>query len=174
MTIEALADPVSGGDFSSLCALLRECVRGGASIGFILPLEDAEVAAYWNGIAGDAAAGNRLVLVARTGPGGPILGSAQVAFVSKANGRHRAEIQKVMVLPAQRRKGIAAALMAEAESASRRRGVRLLYLDTSEGSGGAKDFYEALGYTYAGGIPDYALDPDGTPVKNAIYFKALR
>ena len=64
--------------------------------------------------------------------------------------------------------------MEEAEAASRRRGIRILYLDTSEGPGGAGHFYEALGYSYVGGIPDYALDPDGTPVKNAIYYKPLR
>ena len=51
--------------------------------------------------------------------------------------------------------------------------VRLLFLDTSEGPGGARDFYESLGYTYAGGIPDYALDPDGRPAKNAIFYKRI-
>jgi ribosomal protein S18 acetylase RimI-like enzyme len=173
MKIEALAGAVPGGDVSSLCALLRECVHGGASIGFVLPLPDAEVSAYWEGVLADLATGNRLVLVARAGPEGAIVGSAQVAFAAKANGRHRAEIQKVMVLPSQRRRGIAAALLAEAEASSRKRGIRILHLDTSDGRGGARDFYEALGYSYVGGIPDYALDPDGTPVKNAIYYKPL-
>ena len=42
-----------------------------------------------------------------------------------------------------------------------------------QGTGGAGHFYESLGYTYAGGIPDYALDPDGRPMKNAIYYKIL-
>ena len=63
--------------------------------------------------------------------------------------------------------------MSEVESRARASGVRLLYLDTSEGPGGAREFYENLGYTYAGGIPGYALDPDGSPAKNAIYFKEL-
>jgi acetyltransferase len=173
MTIEALADPVSSGDCPGLCALLRECVEGGASIGFVLPLPDGEIAAYWAAIAGEVASGGRLLLAARESPGGPIVGSAQVAFVAKPNGRHRAEVQKVMVLPSRRRRGVAAALMAKAEASARGRGVRLLHLDTSEGRGGAGEFYEALGYSYVGGIPDYALDPDGTPVKNAIYYKAL-
>jgi acetyltransferase len=171
--IEAIAFPVPAGDLAGLCGLLRECVRGGASIGFVEPLSESEVEAYWKKIAGDIASGTRLVLVAREEPGGPIVGSAQLSFETKANGRHRAEAQKVMVYPAHRRKGIAAALMSAAESSARHRNIRLLYLDTSEGPGGARDFYEAMGYLYAGGIPGFALDPDGTPVKNAIYYKAL-
>ena len=34
-------------------------------------------------------------------------------------------------------------------------------------------FYEALGYAYVGGIPGFALDPGGSPAKNAIYYKTL-
>ena len=119
MKIEALAGAVPGGDFSGLCTLLRECVQGGASIGFVLPLAAAEVSGYWEGILGRRLRRGAGSSSSRgTRPAGGILGSAQVAFVSKANGRHRAEIQKVMVLPSERRKGIAAALMAEAESAA--------------------------------------------------------
>ena len=78
-----------------------------------------------------------------------------------------------MVHPSHRRRGIAARLMSELERHARARSIRLLYLDTAEGPSGARDFYETIGYTYAGGIPDYALDPDGRPAKNAIYFKLL-
>ena len=102
-----------------------------------------------------------------------IVGSAQLALGTKPNGRHRAEVQKVMVRPWYRRRGIAAGLMAALEAAALARGVRLLYLDTSEGYGGARALYDALGYVYVGGIPDYALDPDGTPAKNAIYYKRI-
>jgi acetyltransferase len=173
MEIEALPEIARGADFSGLCRLLAECVRGGASIGFVDPLPEADVEAYWDGIAGEVAAGSRLILVAREVPGGPVLGSAQLGFQQKKNGRHRAEVQKVLVLPSQRRKGIASELMAALETAARRRSVSLLHLDTSEGAGGAEGLYRALGYSYVGGIPGYALDPDGTPVKNAIYYKEL-
>jgi acetyltransferase len=173
VTIDALALPVAAADFSGLCRLLRECVRGGASIGFVEPLSEAEVEAYWRKITGDLGLGIRMIVVARQAPGGPVLGSAQLVFETKANGRHRAEVQKVMVSPAERRRGIAAALMANVETVARQRSVRLLHLDTSAGPGGAMKFYEAMGYAYAGGIPGFALDPDGTPVKNAIYYKAL-
>ena len=64
--------------------------------------------------------------------------------------------------------------MHDLERHARERLIRLVFLDTSEGPGGARGFYERLGYTYAGGIPDYALDPDGTAQKNAIYYKLLK
>jgi len=82
-------------------------------------------------------------------------------------------VQKVMVSPSERRRGIASLLVSDLERRARDRGVRLLVLDTSEGRGGARAFYDALGYTYVGGIPGYALDPDGAPASNAIYFKEL-
>ena len=34
-------------------------------------------------------------------------------------------------------------------------------------------FYERLGYVWAGSIPDYAADPDGRLVPNAIFYKQL-
>lgn len=173
MEIGEIREPAGESDLAGLCALLAACVRGGASVGFVLPLGEGEARAYWLAALGEAARGGRLVLVARTAPGGPIAGSAQLAFVPKANGRHRAEVQKVLVLPSERRRGVASALMASAEAAAAARGVRLLVLDTSEGRGGAREFYDALGYAYVGGIPGYALDPDGTPAGNAIYYKVL-
>jgi ribosomal protein S18 acetylase RimI-like enzyme len=173
LTLEPLQNPPDPGDFSRLCALLSACVRSGASIGFVEPLAPGDVEAYWRRACGEAAAGGRLILVARERADGAIAGSAQLLLETRANGRHRAEVQKVMVFPELRRRGIAAALMSALESAARERGVSLLFLDTSEGRGGAAAFYAALGYHYAGGIPGYALEPDGTPAKNAIYYKAL-
>src|SRR5690606_27297347 len=95
------------------------------------------------------------------------------AFETKPNGRHRAEVQKVMVLPSHRRRGIAARLMTEIERRARERGVWLLFLDTSDSHAGAREFYEALDYVYVGGIPGYALDPRGVPERNAIFYKTL-
>jgi ribosomal protein S18 acetylase RimI-like enzyme len=172
-----LLEPLDAGGLTAslddLVQLLRSCVHGGASIGFLAPLPDGEAIEYWSALGPQIQSGARAVLVAREGGGGRIVGSGQLAFESRRNGRHRAEVCKVMVLPTHRRRGIAARLMGELERLARERSIRLLFLDTSEGPGGARSFYETLGYTYAGGIPDYALDPDGRPAKNAIFFKTL-
>ncbi len=173
VVIEALGAEVVLRDRAGLVDLLTACVEGGASIGFLAPLPREEAEAYWTKIFGDLPGGFRLLLVAR-GADGSIAGSAQLACESKANGRHRGEVQKVMVHPAYRRRGIAAQLMAEIERLARARGLTLLFLDTSDSHAGAREFYERLDYVYAGGIPNYALDPRGTPEKNAIFYKLLR
>lgn len=171
MKIEALTTPVGEREREELIALLTACVEGGASIGFLAPLARSEAEAYWEKILGDLRGGYRVLLVAREN--GAILGSAQLACESRANGRHRAEVQKVMVRPEARRRGIASRLMAEAEATARARGIRLLFLDTSDSHAGARPFYEALRYVYVGGIPGYALDTHGKPEQNAIYYKTL-
>lgn len=171
--VESLAPPASEADFSRLCALLTECVHAGASIGFVEPLAPGEVDSYWRKACNDVAQGSRLIFVARSQADGQIVGSAQLGLELRPNGRHRAEVQKVLVFPGERRKGIASALVGVVESAALSRGITLLFLDTSVGKGGAQELYAALGYTYCGGIPGYALDPDGTAADNAIYFKKL-
>jgi len=169
--IEVLSAEAVAAAQDDLVNLLRSCVHGGASLGFLAPLAETDAIDYWRAVAPQVESGSRAVLVAREGD--RIVGSAQLAFESKQNGRHRGEVCKVMVLPSHRRRGIAAQLMGALERCARDRAIRLLFLDTSEGAGGAGSFYESLGYTYAGGIPDYALDPDGRPMKNAIYYKML-
>jgi ribosomal protein S18 acetylase RimI-like enzyme len=155
-----------------LASLLIEAVEQGASIGFTLPLGRAEAGDYWKKIAGEVAAGNKALVVAWDEQG-ELLGSAQLARESRANGRHRAEVQKVMVRQALRGRGIGTELMKRIEQEARAAGRTLLFLDTSMGPGGAVIFYRRLGYNFVGSIPDYAADPDGRLVPNAIFYKQL-
>lgn len=169
LTAPALRDPQAG-----LVDLLRACVDGGASLGFFAPMAEDAAIGYWRSLGPAVTEGSRLVLLATEETTGRVVGSGQLAFDWRPTGRHRAEVCKLMVLPSHRRRGIAARLMSELERLALAHGSRLLYLDTSEGPGGACEFYEALGWTYAGGIPGWASDPDGGDArKNAIYFKRL-
>lgn len=172
MQIVRFSDPQLLARLRDFEQLLTDAVTHGASIGFMLPLGEGEAKAYWQGVAAQLAGGCK-VLVAALGADGSLLGSGQIAFESRANGRHRAEIQKLMVRHAARGRGIGAALMSELEAEGRRAGRTLLFLDTSVGASGAVRFYEKLGYTHGGGIPDYARDPDGTFAANAIFFKRI-
>jgi ribosomal protein S18 acetylase RimI-like enzyme len=104
--------------------------------------------------------GERVVLAAVDGRG-TVLGTGQLALEARANGRHRAEVQKLMVAPAARRRGIARALMLALEDAARAAGRTLLVLDTREGDAAAA-LYAALGWTLAGRVPGYVLERDGT------------
>lgn len=171
--IEPLPLPATNADVTRLAELLTACVHGGASIGFLAPLPPAEAEAYWAKVIADCAQGARLIFVARDPGTGRIVGSGQLALETRANGRHRAEVQKLLVQPSHRERGLATRLMTAIEDAARNRALRLLFLDTSTGPGGATAFYDKRGYTLAGGIPDYAMDPDGRLVANAIFYKSL-
>jgi len=171
IAIDALPASALSAQRDDLARLLCACVDAGGSLGYLAPMPESEAIDFWRSVEPHVASGARIVLVARDGD--RIVGTAQLALETKPNGRHRAEVLKVMVAPKERRRGIAAQLMREIERHARAHSRRLLVLDTAEGTSGARGFYESLGYTYAGGIPDYALDPEGRPAQNAIYFKFI-
>ncbi len=96
----------------------------------------------------------------------------QLALAQKPNGRHRAEIQKLLVLRRARRQGLATRLMAVAEAAAQAAGRRLLVLDTLLDNP-AELLYLRLGWTSAGTLPHYALGPDGGLYATHFFYKLL-
>jgi len=115
----------------ALQTLLIDTVDDGASIGFHAPLSAADAAAYWQAVESQLADGSKLMLVASEGD--TVQGAVQLALETRPNGRHRAEVQKLMVAPTARGKGTAKALMAAAEQAAHAAGRTLLVLDTRRG-----------------------------------------
>lgn len=154
----------------ALVSLLRSTVDDGASIGFLPPVPDAEADAYWREVLPGVAEGGRVLIGAMDGE--RLLGCVQLALEGRANGRHRAEIQKLMVLPDARGRGLGAALMAAAEDAARAGGRTLLVLDTREGDA-AERLYRRLGWTQAGRIPGYALNADGGRDATLFFYREL-
>ena len=152
-----------------LCVLLKDAVDGGASVGFLAPLAPSVAAEYWRDALTSAGA-NLTVWVAQEH--GRVVGSVQLALSGRENGRHRAEVQKLLVLASSRRKGIARQLMSTLESYARDAGRTLLILDTQLGSA-AESLYRGLGWSRVGEIPDFAAAPDGTLKATALYFKQL-
>jgi len=150
--------------------LLVDAVAGGASMGFLLPPDRATLERYWNGVAADVAHGERFVFMVERG--GRIVGSVQLAPCAKDNGRHRAEVQKLLVHSTVRRRGIAGALMSAAEAHAARAGWWLLLLDTREGST-AESLYRNFGWIEIGYVPDYARDPDRTLAGCVYFYKRL-
>lgn len=169
--IEHLHAPTTPQDLAALHTLLRDAVEGGASVGYLVPLADTEVAAFWSGVLASVAAGTRSVLVARDDTGG-IVGSVQLEFAQRPNSRHRCELQKLLVLRTHRGRGLGAALMRAAEAAALAQRRTLIVLDTSA-TGNALSLYDRCGYTRAGVIPRYATDPDGPMIDTVIYYKEL-
>lgn len=139
-----------------LSELIHACVHDGASIGYILPFSKTDSALFWRDKVSPAVRdGGRLLLVAWRD--GRIAGSVQLDYDTPPNQPHRAEIRKLMVHPAFRRKGIARALMAEIERHAVRLRRSLLTLDTRTGDS-AEPLYRSLGYQTTGIIPGYCRD----------------
>ncbi|MFG2874933.1 GNAT family N-acetyltransferase [Streptomyces sp. NPDC048337] len=152
-----------------LAALLRAVVDGGSSLGFLAGLGHDEAAAWWDSLLPAVEDGSLALWVSRGGDG-RIDGTVSWYRESKPNGRHRAELRKLMVHPAARGRGTARALLAEAETAAARAGVVLLFLDTETGSG-AEHVYRRAGWTEVGTIPDYATDPAGRLHPTTLFYK---
>lgn len=154
----------------ALADLLVDTVDGGASIGFLAPLDRAEALAWWKERAAGVAAGQLAVWAAHDGE--RLVGTVSLAFPDKPNSRHRAELVKLMVHRDARGQGLGRTLLTTAEEAAATAGLTLLHLDTETDSV-AEHLYRAAGWTRIGAIPDYAASPDGVLRPTSIYFKEL-
>jgi GNAT superfamily N-acetyltransferase len=167
LAIREIAD--SGFDEPAFLELLRDSVDSGASIGFLAPLPTEEAREFWRAARAELSDG-RVLLGAYVD--GKLVGSVQLAPVDKPNGRHRAEVQKLIVLRAFRGRGIGKALMAAVERKAGELGRWLLVLDTVPRQP-AEKLYERLGYVRAGVVPDYAESSSGGFDPTVIFYKRL-
>lgn len=156
---------------AGLEALLEDAVASGASVGYHHPMPADQNRSYWDGVAAQLAGGAHRLLVARDADG-TVTGSVQLALSTRPNGRHRAEVQKLLVLTARRRRGLATDLMAAVEQIARDEGRTLLVLDTLKDNFG-EPFYQRSGWTRAGEIPGYTVEADGTFHATVVFYKAL-
>jgi ribosomal protein S18 acetylase RimI-like enzyme len=155
---------------AALSELLVETVASGGSVSFMHPLPLATANAFWRDSLASAARGERVIL-------GAFAGESLVATVTlllnlPPNQPHRAEVAKMMTRVAHRHRGIATALMRNAEAIAIERGRTLLVLDTAVEDGASK-LYERVGFRLTGVIPDYALKPYGGLTGTMIYWKRL-
>ncbi len=163
--VDALDDALIGG----LAAVLVDCVEGGASVSFMLPLSLARAAEFWQRTAAAVAAGERALFVAEDDHG--VCGTVQLVLAQPENQPHRADLSKMLVHRRARRQGIGAALLQAAEDAARASGKTLLVLDTANGD--AERLYERKGWVRVGAIPGYALWPSGGPCDTVVYYRGL-
>ena len=167
-TVRRLAR-VADADVEALAALMIDVVEGGASIGFMLPIDAAHAEALWRRIAAGVDGGERVLFVAGDGDG--IVGTVQLVVEQPENQPHRADVAKMMVANRARRHGIGAALMQAAEQEARARGKTLLVLDTA--SADAERLYARLGWQRCGTVPGYALLPQGGPCDTTYFYRVL-
>lgn len=152
-----------------LADLLKDSVDSGASVGFLPPLSLEVATAYWEDIL-NSLDGVRVLLIAQDGE--QIAGSVQIYLEPRANGNHRAEIQKLMVHTDHRRKGIGRQLMQAAEAIVHDYGRTLIVLDTRPGDI-AEGLYTQMGYQTAGFIPQYARSADGSLDATVFMYRIL-
>jgi GNAT superfamily N-acetyltransferase len=157
-------------EIQQLSDVLIDCVEGGASVSFMLPIARATAVSFWRSVAAGVARGERVLVVAQDRQG-RIVGTVQLIFAQAENQPHRADVAKMLVHRRARRHGVGAALLAAAESAALAAGKTLLVLDTA--SGDAERLYAKLGWQRCGVVPDYALLPDGGFCDTTFFYRAL-
>lgn len=128
--------PVTGPELvtyaDELAALLVETVDGGASVGFLAPLDRDAAACWWRERAASVDAGHHQVWIARDGE--RIAGTIALTPAPLPNARHRAEVAKLMVRPSAQGRGLGRALLDAVERSAAGDGLTLLILDTESGS----------------------------------------
>lgn len=157
-------------EIQGLSDVLIDCVEGGASVSFMLPMTRAKAETFWRGTAASAARGERVVLAAEDETGA-IVGTAQIILDQPENQPHRGDLAKMLVHRRARRRGVGAQLLQAAERSALDAGKTLLVLDTA--SDDAERLYARQGWQRCGVIPNYALLPDGTPCATTYFFKSL-
>lgn len=170
LKISELKTPPSLELFSELVELLQDAVQGGASVGWIDVPDTKEARNYWKEVLEAVGRGERALLVATDNH--VCAGAVQLAFASRPNSRHRAEVQKLLVHSQYRRRGIGRALLAALEETARAHRRSLLVLDVRSGDA-AEQLYAAAGYTRVGEIPGYVSVPDGSFDATTVYYRQL-
>ena len=157
---------------SQLVALFQDALDSGAALGFLPPLSTEAATAYWQRVAEGVQTGVLVLLVARDAATNEIVGTVQLAPAPQTNGRHRAEVMKMMVHRRARRQGLARRLLLALETEARLRGRTTLVLDTRAGDV-AEPLYQSVGYRMAGTIPEFAQSADGSLHATVLYYKLL-
>ncbi len=153
-----------------LCAIMVDCVTGGASIGYMEPFVTGDAVTFWSAVAETIGRGDVQHLAAFDDD--RLVGTVQVVTGMPPNQPHRGDLKKLMVASHARKKGVARQLMAQAEATARKAGKTLLVLDTATGSD-AESMYPKIGWEKAGIIPGYALFPDGRLCDTTVFYKRL-
>ena len=170
-TIRELDGAEAAARVDELAEVLRDCVEGGASVGFMLPLAEGRPEAFWRKLAASVAAGERHIFVAED-EAWRICGTLSLVVDMPDNQPHRADVSKMLVHRRVRRQGVAERLLRALEARARGLGKTTLVLDTVTGSDASR-VYERLGWRKAGDIPNYALMPSGEFCSTTYYFKGI-
>lgn len=106
--------------------VLQACVKDGASVGFTDPNDRRAIDSFWKDKIYSLASHDCELFIARDN--GFLAATVFINYCRTPNGRHRAEISKLLVHPQARRQGIARELMNRAEAMAREKRFHCLFL----------------------------------------------
>ena len=171
ITVRRIGANEAGACIEALADVLIDCVEGGASVSFMLPLSREKAVAFWRDVADGVTRHERVLLVAEDHEG-EIVGTVQMIVSQPDNQPHRGDIAKMLVHRKARRRGIAQRLIAAIDDVAREEGKSVLVLDTVTG-GDAERLYERAGWQRVGNVPKYALMPNGEFCSTTYFYKHL-
>jgi acetyltransferase len=161
-----LRSTLDEGLVDQLAEILIDAVEGGASVGFLPPLDREAAARFWREL---VVRPRGAIVLARAGD--RVDGVVVLAPSWMPNQAHKADVAKLLVHRRARGAGLGRRLMTALTEHARAVGFRLLVLDTMRGDV-AEQLYRKLGWTEAGGIPDYAIYGDGF-VETVVFYRRL-
>ena len=166
-----VVDPSEAAELSPALARLHlEAHDDGMALGLLAPQDADSLADAYRALVATLHELPRILLVAELD--GAIVGMAQLAPSDAQNAAHRGEVQRVAVAADARGRGVGRELMLAVEREARLHGLTLLWLTTHDGTAAAR-FYEALGYTRLGVMPNYSRRPDGELAPGAFYYRTV-
>ncbi|KAJ7036781.1 acyl-CoA N-acyltransferase [Mycena alexandri] len=143
---------------------------------FTPPLKRDVIIAWWNDRVADVVDGKRLIFMvfAQDGEGQDQLAGYVILYRPLIeDGPFRAFVEKLLVSPNFRHRGLARKLMEKLDAEAKIRGQTLLMVDTETGSP-AESIYPKFGYIRLGVIPNYGISPkDGSLMPETFFWKQL-
>jgi len=167
LRVERVEQPAQLAVVDGLATVLLDTVDEGNSVGFLTGFTLDDARRWWQATIDDPQIMTWVAL-----DGERIVGCVRLILAREQNGLHRAEVGKMLVHRDSRRLGIGVKLLEALEAQAIREGRWLLVLDTLTDSA-AEVFYQRLGWSVAGVIPDYATDTFNVPEPATFYWKRL-
>lgn len=163
-----------------LAAIHRDCIFQDGTLATFLPdeqgrLDIAKIIQFWSERSNQVSRGAREIIVQFTDTTqSEVAGFVSLDMPFSETGPFRGMVEKMLVSPRHRYKGVARRVMAALERVAVERGRTVLFLDTVIGSG-AELVYPKLGYKLVGVIPKYGIHPTTRELVDEMFFyKDLR
>ncbi|GAW00377.1 GCN5 family acetyltransferase [Lentinula edodes] len=170
-----------------LAVLLKSCVDTNITMNFLQPFSIQDASAFWLSAEEKVVQMKQFVLIAQESQEAQekeaddhdfrhekleppvILGCVILYLAQTPNAKHRGEVGKLIIGSEHRKRGIGKMLLDRMEDEARKHSLKILVLDTQTGSG-AELFYERVGYSKVGVLPDVNLAPDRGQYTSCTFF----